>query len=485
MTRPISRTADAAVAALSLDRRGGAALHVQLSSQLRQMILSARMPPGARLPSSRSLAEELGVSRATVVLAYDQLVSEGYIEGRKGAGVFVSPSLPEQVLQVDVSSRPAKRHLPRSTEAPTNQPAQPFSGAADPSLFPYRYWARLLHRIWRHPQTELVAAADAFGWPELRAAIARHLGEWRGIVCDREQIIITSGVVDATELIARSAFTAGNTIYVEEPGHPPLRRALRWSGLVPHAVLVDADGFDLDHARRHRPARGAIVTPSRQFPLGATLLLRRRLALLEWAASVDGYVVEDDFDSEYRYEGSPLPALMSLDRHGRAIYIGSFSKVLSPTLRLGFIVVPEHLVGSFRHQLKLRGAIASLFAQPVLAEFISEGAYATHIRRTRRIYARRLAFLLAQRDRLSGLLELSPASAGMHVVADLAPELARHMSDREAAKRAGEAGVTTPPLADFYALSPRRRGLLLGFAGFSEEACALAVGRLAGALSRH
>ena len=317
----------------------------------------------------------------------------------------------------------------------------------------------------------------------MRVAIARHLGEWRGIICNGEQIIITSGVVDSIELISRSAFAAGDMIHVEEPGHPTPRRALQRSGLVPNPVLVDAEGFNLEGATQHRTARGVVVTPSRQFPLGATLPLRRRLAVLEWAASVEGYVVEDNFDGEYRYQGLPLPTLMSLDRHGRAIYVGSFSKVLSPTLRLGFIVAPEHLVGSFRHHLKLRGVTASLFPQPVLAEFIDEGAYAAHIRRTRRIYARRLDALLAHRDRLDGLLELWPASAGMHVVADLAPALARRMSDREAARRAEAVYVTAPPLADFCALCPQRRALLLGFAGFSEEANTAAAGRLADALS--
>jgi GntR family transcriptional regulator / MocR family aminotransferase len=500
MTRPVDspRTADAAAAALSLDRRSALALHLQLSSQLRQMILSARMPPGARLPSSRSLAEELLISRATVVLAYDQLAGEGYVEGRQGAGIFVSPSLPQQALQAAAPPRPAQRGAPPSSggeaaggeavapppaEIHVARPIRPFTGAPDPNLFPYQQWARLLHRIWRSPRPALLGGVDPFGWPDLRAAIARHLAQWRGILCNAGQIIVTSGAVDAIDLIARSAFSAGDTVHIEDPGYPTLRHALERAGLQPDPVLVDADGFDPARAKKH-PARGAVVTPSRQFPLGVTLPLARRLALLDWAAAVDGYVVEDDFDSEYRYEGAPLPALMSLDRQGRAIYIGSFSKVLSPTLRLGFVVVPEHLVGSFRRTLGQRGSMASLLPQPVLAEFMNDGAYATHIRRTRRIYARRLAALLAQRDRLDGLLELAPTAAGMHVVADFAPGLAERMTDREAAERAREVGVTASALADHYAGRPQRSALILGFAGFSEEQCEAAVGRLAGALRR-
>jgi GntR family transcriptional regulator/MocR family aminotransferase len=364
-------------------------------------------------------------------------------------------------------------------------PARPFQiTATDPTLFPFRHWARLLNRIWRNPRAELVTKIDPFGWPDLRAAIARHLGEWRGMVCHGEQIIITSGAADAIQLIARSSFAPGDSVYLEEPGFPTLLQGVRRAGLVACPVLVDADGFDPDRAFARRAARGAIVTPSRQFPLGVTLPLRRRLQLLEWATSVGAYVIEDDFDSEYRYEGSPLPALMSLDRHGRTIYMGSFSKVLWPTLRLGFIVTPERLIGAFRRHVTQRGPIASVVAQPVLAEFMGEGAYATHIRRTRRIYARRLAALRGQSERLRELLELSPTASGMHVIADLAPKLAQRMSDRDVAKLADQADVTVLPLADYYAGRPNRCALLLGFAAFSEQATEAAIERLAGALAR-
>jgi GntR family transcriptional regulator / MocR family aminotransferase len=478
------RTADAAALALGLERSSSEPLHVQLTRQLRHMILSGRVTPGARLPSTRALASELGVSRATSVLAYDQLVSEGYLEGRQGSGVFVAPSLGARSLQAAATSRPA----PRSSAwrvTPKPLPARPFQiNTTDPTLFPFRHWARLLNRIWRNPRLELVTKIDPFGWPDLRAAIARHLGEWRGMVCHGEQIIITSGAADAIQLIARSSFAPGDCVYLEEPGFPTLLQGVRHAGLVACPVLVDADGFDPDRAFARRAARGVIVTPSRQFPLGVTLPLRRRLQLLEWATSVGAFVIEDDFDSEYRYEGSPLPALMSLDRHGRTIYMGSFSKVLWPTLRLGFIVTPERLIGAFRRHVTQRGPITSVVAQPVLAEFMGEGAYATHIRRTRRIYARRLAALRGQSERLRDLLELSPTASGMHVIADLAPKLAQRMSDRDVAKLADQADVAVLPLADYYAGRPNRCALLLGFAAFSEQATEAAIERLAGALAR-
>ena len=232
---------------------------------------------------------------------------------------------------------------------------------------------------------------------------------------------------------------------------------------------VDGEGLDLSQAPRHRDTRGAIVTPSRQFPLGVVLPVARRLSLLEWARQTEATIVEDDFDSEYRYAGTPLPALTSLDAHERSVYLGSFSKVLLPTLRLGFVVLPSRLIASAHDHLRRRGATASLIAQPALAELMASDAYATHIRRTRRVYARRMAALTAQADRFAGLLSLAPTAAGMHVVADLSPQLSRRYSDQEIAAVLRQAGVLTSPLSDYYTADPPRRALLLGFAGFSEE----------------
>lgn len=476
-------TAEGAALALSIDRRRAEPLHVQIGRQLREMILSGRIARGAQLPSSRALAMDLGTSRATTVLAYDQLASEGYIEGRRGAGMYVSPSLPEHVLQVATVGEADKLSAVRPVEIAPTEPNRPFQiGAPDASLFPHAEWARLLHRVWRQPRPELLASPDPFGWPALRRAIARHLEEWRGIACHAGQIVVTSGTADATDLLAHVAFGPGSSVYVEEPGYAALRYTLRGLGIGTGLVHVDGDGMDLERAPRLPHVRGAIVTPSRQFPLGATLPLARRLALLEWASIIDGYVVEDDFDSEYRYEGTPLPALMSLDRHDRAIYIGSFSKVLSPALRLGFVVLPPRLVGAARGHLRRRGVMASLVAQPVLSELIASGEYARHIRRTRRIYARRMQTMIAAAPALSGLLELSPTTAGMHIVAALAPRLAAALGDRQVADRLAEAGLSSVPLSEFYGGEPTRKGLLLGFAGFPEARLEAALAHLVGTL---
>jgi GntR family transcriptional regulator/MocR family aminotransferase len=488
-TRPLEREAarraqasGSASLALHVDARTREPLHVQLARQLRRLILAGRIAPGARLPASRALAVDLGISRATVVLAFDQLASEGYIEGRHGAGMFVAAGLPGVAAQAFERPPPAPPRAATKGERP--EPPRPFQlGATDASLFPYRTWARLLYRTWRDPDPSLTGGIDVFGWPELRTAIARHLREWRAIVSEAHQIVVTSGTADATELIARCAFPPGAAVYVEEPGYPLLRHTLAGLGALVRSVPVDEDGFDIARASSLGPAAGAIVTPSRQFPLGATLPLARRLSLLEWADATDAFVLEDDFDSEYRYQGSPLPALMSLDRNGRTIYIGSFSKVLSPTLRLGFVVLPDRLVEAARRHLARRGTLASLVAQPALARFIGDGDYATHIRRTRRIYARRMAALVEAGDSLSGLMTLAPTQAGMHIVADLTPALSRRLSDREASARARANGIVAQPLSDLYAGRPTRSALLLGFAGFPEERLRAAVSRLARSLA--
>jgi GntR family transcriptional regulator/MocR family aminotransferase len=489
MTRPVRRAkgAEAAILALSVDRALSIPLSAQIAAQIRSFVLSGRVVPGARLPSTRALAVELGIARATAVLAAEQLVAEGYVEGRAGAGLFVSRRLPDQPFQDrTVHGAEPRRPLPSGAAKPA--PWGPFAvGAIDPELFPHEGWARLLQRGWRAHGPEMLRRVEPFGWPPLRAAIAHHLRDWRAIDCDAAQIVVTSGIADAIGLIAACAFRPGDRVVVEDPGYPAIRVELARHGLRAVPLRVDAAGLDAARISADpvaRKARGAFVTPARQHPLGGAMPVDRRLALLNWAAEAGGLVVEDEFDGEYRYAGAPLPALTSLDRDGRVVHVGSFSKVLSGSLRLGYVVLPHGLLGAAHAALGTRPPAASIIAQPALAEFLASGDFAAHVRRTRRIYARRLAALLEAGRSWSDCIAIEPTEGGLHVVARFGPRMARDVTDRAVAAAARDAGVVVAPLSASYARAPRGRGLLLGFAGFPEDALIAAMDRLGGVVQR-
>ncbi len=475
-------TSDAALLALTLDRRAAEPLHVQLAQGLRERILSGRIAPGARLPSSRLLAEELAVSRVTVVTAMDQLICEGYAEGRHGAGVFVAADLPEEVLQ----AAPARPPVADDEPLPAPRPWQPFRPAApDLNLFPHAEWAKLLERVWRDPEPALLADADPLGWAPLRRAIAEHLNQWRGITCSPHQVIVTSGAAEALDLLARAVLKPGDPVFMEEPGYRILRRALGLAGLRAVPVPVDDNGFDIATAERTEPgARAAVVTPSRQYPLGMTMPLARRLELIGWARRTGALIIEDDYDSEYRYQGQPLPAMMSLEGAGdRVIYVGSFSKVMWPALRIGFMAVPRQLVDDIADVLTASAPRASAVAQPALARFMADGSFAAHIRRMRRVYAKRQTALLRAIDtHLCDALTTESAPAGMHLIARFTPALADRMSDTEASARAAAAGITAVALSSFCATPNPQQGLVLGYAGFDTDAIDTAAKRLAGVL---
>jgi len=474
---------DAATLTVAVDRGGPDPAYMQLYGQVRDLILAGRLAPGARLPSSRALAAEIGVSRTTIVAAYDHLQSEGYLDGRAGAGMYVPAALPESLLTRDPPPRRAPG--PSAPAAAPSLSGRPFDpGAPDAATFPAEPWARLLARGWRRPDPQLLHDRGHGGLPALRQAIAAHVGAMRGIDCDPGQVVVTAGTRDAIELLAAVLPTAGNRVWVEDPGYMTLRHALAAAGAAVAPVAVDDEGFDAVAAARAAPgARIAVVTPSRQFPLGTTMSLGRRLALLAWARDADGWIVEDDYDSEYRYAGRPLAALMSLDDSGRVIYVGSFSKVMFRALRLGYIIAPPALAPRLlRARLKF-GAEASIVAQPALAAFIDGGRFAAHIRRMRRLYADRQRALLAiVGEELDGLLEAAPQDGGMHLVALSRPDLARRIDDVEASRRAAAAGIVAPPLSPHYTLGPGRQGLLLGFACADAPAMRQAARRLAGVL---
>lgn len=490
------RAAGATGLGLAIDRGGDAPLNVQLYERMRDLILAGRLPPGARLPSSRGLAATLGVSRTTALAAYDQLASEGYVEGRVGSGAFVPAVLPEALLttrrtaSVPVADAQPPRLAGRAIPGPAaasdiRHPGRPFDPSApDSEAFPFDVWARLLARAWRRPAPALLHARDPGGLPALRRVIAEHLTLARGLDCTADQVIVTSGLRETLELLARVLVDPGVAAWVEEPGYPSARRVLEGMGVRVAPVPVDAEGLSVDVGTRRAPdARLALVTPSRHFPLGITMSLARRLALIEWAADAEAWIVEDDYDSEYRYAGRPLAALMSLDRRGRVIYVGSFSKVLFRTLRLAYVVAPPALAPALLAAQATLGTQASLTPQPALAALMTSGRFAAHIRRTRRLYAeRRRALLAALADDLGDLLDVAPDEAGMHVVARPTAALAASMDDRAAAARAAAAGVTAPALSTHYAGTPTDQGLLLGFACAEPEALRAAARRLGAAL---
>jgi GntR family transcriptional regulator / MocR family aminotransferase len=460
MDRPLLK---AAVSDIGIDRLDAEPIQLQISRQIRELVLNGRLKPQTKLPSTRGLAIELGVARATVVEAYEQLLGEGYLEARKGSGTRVAAELPEALLASAPLAKP-----PARAERQKREPARPFrTGLVDWDHFPHDEWGRLLGRTWRNPPITMLEHHDPFGWMKLREAIAQHLYEWRGISCTAGQVIVTSGGADAFDLINRAVFGAGHRIWFEEPGYATARRVFTQGGVRPVPIGVDVDGMKVAEGLRKAPdAQGAFVTPARQYPTGVTMPLSRRLELLDWAASAKATIIEDDYDSEYRYVGRPLPALMSLDRASRVIYSGTFSKVFSPILRLGYLVVPEPMTLRFRDARKNHGAPPSLIVQPALAEFMQNGAFAVHIRRMRRIYAARRA----------ALIEALKPGDGLHFTLDAAPSglmlllrLPARSNDIDIARQLSEQGVEALPLSVHFGISPKDQGLLLSFAGFAEK----------------
>jgi GntR family transcriptional regulator/MocR family aminotransferase len=483
----------------------GAPLHRQLYRELARLILGGRLAPGSRLPSSRDLARELGLARNTVLAALDQLASEGYVEGRRGSGTFVAADLPDEAPLSDEQARQRGRDgmVPRPVLRPQRAPslagraalltqgrlAPPrrsgllAPGVADVGEFPFELWARLLARSWRRPGISLAVGGAAGGYLPLRRAIADYLRLLRGVRCEAEQVIIVSGTRQALDLTARLLLEEGEAAWLENPGFPGFRGPLTAAGarLVP--LPVDSEGLDLAAAKCVPRPRLIAVTPSHQFPLGMTMSLGRRLALLDRARAEDAWIFEDDYDSEWRYRGRPLAALQGIDPDGRVIYAGSFSKVLFASLRIGFLVVPAAILDAFLAARATLDDQPGLVAQPALAAFLAEGHFAGYLRRQRRIYRARQERALAAAERhLAGLLDVPPDPGGLHLVGFLTPALARRMDDREASRRAEARGIAVPPLSDYWIGRPRRQGLMLGYATLSEAAIEPAMARLAEAL---
>jgi GntR family transcriptional regulator/MocR family aminotransferase len=476
---------------LEIDRDSTKPLTRQIADGIRSAILRGRLLPGARIAGAREMATALGVSRMTVDAAIAQLRAEGYLQGRQRSGTYVAQGLPDRLLAVGSAPiapvapglvRPPRlsqrgvRMASTTEERRARSRAVPFAlGIPALDAFPWKVWAQLTSRFWRRPPPETLLYGDAAGYAPLREAVAQHVRHARGIECSAAQVFIVEGSQQGLDLATRLVIDPGDEVWVEDPGYMGARAAIESAGAQLVPVPVDDEGLAVDIGRQRAPtARAAYVTPSHQYPLGVALTAARRLALLEWAREADAWIIEDDYDSEYRYSSAPLPSLRTLDVDGRVVYVGTFSKTLFPALRMGYVIVPPHLVDAFRAARGVSGRHAPGAQQAVLAAFVDEGHYERHIRRMRTLYQERRATLLEFGRARIGHLDFRPHDGGMHVLARLTVPV----SDQLIVAEAQGAGVELAPVSA-YSVRHKQEGLLLGFAGFSKDKIDVACSQLA------
>ena len=460
---------------------------------LRAEILEGRLRPGAQLPGTRDLADQYGLSRGTIVSGYELLKSEGYVEGSVGSGTHVSRVLPDDLLnsrREAVGHARVRRRNRRWTSDyggrvrpfplfgihgtarafRTNQPAL--------DLFPMELWAQITARRLRRVSTKLLLGCSPLGYPPLRETVADYLRSSRGVRCTSEQVVILSGVQEALDLVARLFLDPGDRVCIEDPGYVGATVVFDAVGAKVTGVPVDDEGMELP-SESLRGSKLVYVTPAHQFPLGITMSLQRRLMLLEWARKSDALIFEDDYDSEFRFSGCPVPALQGLDQADCVLLAGSFSKVLFPSLRLGYLVIPLDLVPLFAAIKSVTSRHVPLLEQAVLCDFIADGHFGRHVRRMREVYAERLTALLeGARERLTGLLEISNVEAGLQSVG----WLGGMVNGQAAAEAAAARGVETVPLSRYTRKQLSREGLQVGFAAVGVEEIRHGVRELAAAL---
>ncbi|GAB3626046.1 HTH-type transcriptional regulatory protein GabR [Pandoraea terrae] len=483
------KTTSLDLADLTLPAGATAPAYRVLYERIRNGILSGKLAPASRLPSTRALASELGMARGTVEAAYELLVSEGFLIGRGAAGSHVNPQLaePRKRPPAGVATAAAQSPVPaRESTAliPVGADGAPLpmqGGMPAFDAFPRKLWARLAARHARHLPTTALNYQDPAGWMPLREGIANYLGIARGIRCDPGQIIVTAGFQGALSLAARVLLQPGDAVWCEDPGYFHAHDGLRLAGanLVP--VPVDAQGLDVSAGEMRSPrARMAVVTPSHQAPMSVALPLARRLALLSWAQMQGAWIVEDDYDSEFRYTGAPLPALKSLDGGERVLYIGSFSKVLFPGLRLGYMVVPPALCDSFLAANAVTWPAQGWLEQATVAEFIEQGHFSRHIKRMRQLYGeRRAALAQALARHLGGRVDVAAQAGGMHLLG----WLGKDDDDVACAAAARRRGLAPAPLSHWRIAREMPPALVMSFTNVSPEAADGVTQRLAAAIA--
>jgi GntR family transcriptional regulator/MocR family aminotransferase len=479
---------------LALDPNTENPMYRQLYDWFRQSIVDGQLRPGQRVPSTRSLAAELKISRIPVFNAYEQLCAEGYLETFVGSGTCVARSIPDEKLSPLM--RKGTKGLGKSAEttgprrisvrgtAFTSMPPQSWLnslGAFRVSLpaldeFPIRVWSKLVARHSRTMRREIMAYGDAMGHLPFREAIAQYLATARGVRCESSQILVTTGSQQALQMCAHVLLDPKDRVAIEEPGYPGARQAFLSAGSQLIPLLVDEEGIKVTElVSRGDDVRAVYVTPSHQYPLGMTMSATRRIQLLNWAASSGTWIIEDDYDSEYRFASRPIVSLQGLDKHARVIYIGTFSKVLFPALRLGYVVVPKDLVPVFSAYREAVDIFSSTLYQAVLADFIQEGHFARHLRRMRMLYMERRSMLVkAISSRMGKRLEVIGAEAGMHLVA----LLQRDVDDSTIARKAAKRGISAMPLSSCYLRRPASNGLILGYGGTNAQRIDEAMGDL-------
>ncbi|MBM5572223.1 MULTISPECIES: MocR-like pyridoxine biosynthesis transcription factor PdxR [Deefgea] len=453
-------------------------LHEQLTRTLRRAILAGHLPLDSRLPATRVLAQDLQVSRSTVELAFSRLEAEGYLRRQVGVGSFVA-----------IAAQPSKPR-PRKTAAGLSQRGQlivaagscrdattPFTaftaGQPDPTAFPRELWGKLTQQRWKKDGERLMRYGDSQGLPELREAIAGYLAQSRGVACDAAQILVLTSSQQALQLIAQLLIDPNDTVWLEEPGYLGARNAMRSAGAKIIPVPVDHDGINTDLSSTLLPPKLIYTTPSHQYPLGVTMSLPRRMALLEQANQHNAWIIEDDYDSEFSYDQRPLPALQGLDQHGRVIYVGTFSKVLFPSLRIAYLVLPPDLMPAFANARAAFDGHTPQLAQAVTADFMTQGHFAAHIRQMRLLYRSRRDLLVDCLQPLASVIRPVNVNGGLQFAVEIEAERESQWT------AAGQAqGLALRPLSQFYYDKVEKNGWLLGYAALSNIQISTAVDTL-------